>query len=158
MKSRRSGLSVTERNERMSFSYIFPILMLVAFGIVYHLSAKYTPASLDPLASLTVTYAVGTVVSAVLYYVFNRNGNLIRECGAVNWTAFALGACVVGLETGSILMYRAGWNVNTSYVVHSSILAVLLLFMGALFFGEAITFRKVAGIVLCLGGVILLTV
>ncbi len=142
----------------MSLSYVTPIAIIVACGVIYHISAKYTPTGLDPLASLTVTYAVGTAVSAVLYYVFNRNGNLIRECASVNWTAFALGACVVGLEAGSILMYRAGWNVNTGYVVHSSILAILLLFLGFFLFGEAITFKKVAGIALCLGGVLLLTI
>ena len=69
----------------MSLSYAAPIAIIVACGVVYHISAKYTPAGLDPLASLTVTYAVGTAVSAVLYYVFNRNGNLIRECASVNW-------------------------------------------------------------------------
>ena len=127
----------------MSLSYAAPIAIIVACGVVYHISAKYTPAGLDPLASLTVTYAVGTAVSAVLYYVFNRNGNLIRECASVNWT---------------ILMYRAGWNVNTGYVVHSAIQAILLLFLGFFLFGEAITFKKVAGIVLCVGGVLLLTV
>ena len=141
----------------MSFSYLFPILLIVASNVVYQLSTKSMSQSADPMASLTVTYAVGAVASAVLYYVFNRGGNLFREYSSINWTAFALGICIVGLEAGSILMYRAGWNVNTGYVVHSSILAVLLLLIGTLFFKEAITLKKAIGIALSLGGVILMT-
>ena len=141
----------------MSLSYFFPIFLIVVSNVVYHLSTKSMPQSADPMASLTVTYAVGAVASAVLYYVFNRNGNLFREYSNINWTAFALGICIVGLEAGSILMYRAGWNVNTGYVVHSSIPAVLLLLIGTLFFKEAITLKKAIGIALSLGGVILMT-
>ena len=140
----------------MSLAYYFPIFLIVASNVIYNLSAKCMPHSADPMASLTVTYAVGAAASAVLYCVFNRNGNFFRECSNINWTAFALGICIVGLEAGSILMYRAGWNINTGYVVHSSILAVLLLLIGAFFFREAITMKKAIGIALSLSGVILM--
>jgi multidrug transporter EmrE-like cation transporter len=53
-------------------------------------------------------------------------------------------------------MYKAGWNINSGHLVHSSILAVLLVFVGYLLYHEAITFTKLAGIGICLVGIFLI--
>ena len=57
------------------FSYIWPIALVVLSNVVYQICAKSTPRDIDPLASLTVTYAVGAIASAILYYVTNKGGH-----------------------------------------------------------------------------------
>ena len=57
------------------FSYIWPIALVVLSNVVYQICAKSNPRDIDPLASLTVTYAVGAIASAILYYVTNKGGH-----------------------------------------------------------------------------------
>ena len=134
------------------FAYIWPILLVVLSNTVYQICAKSVPEGIHPLASLTVTYAVGAVVSAILYFALNRNGNLLREYSHLNWAPFALGLVIVGLEVGFIYAYKAGWQVSTASIVQSAFLAVTLIAVGLLLYREAITVNKVIGIVICLIG------
>ncbi len=134
------------------FAYIWPILLVVLSNTVYQICAKSVPEGIHPLASLTVTYAVGAVVSAILYFALNRDGNLLREYSHLNWAPFALGLVIVGLEVGFIYAYKAGWQVSTASIVQSAFLAVTLIAVGLLLYREAITVNKVIGIVICLIG------
>ena len=59
---------------------------------------------------------------------------------------------MVGLEAGSIYMYRMGWNLNTGSTVQSVLLAIALLLVGFLLYKEAITPNKVIGIAICMVG------
>lgn len=52
------------------FSYIWPIALVVLSNVVYQICAKSTPRDIDPLASLTVTYTVGAIASALLLVGF----------------------------------------------------------------------------------------
>ena len=48
------------------FSYIWPIALVVLSNVIYQICAKSIPRDIDPFASLTVTYAVGAIASAIL--------------------------------------------------------------------------------------------
>ena len=96
------------------FSYIWPIALVVLSNVVYQICAKSTPRDIDPLASLTVTYAVGAIASAILYYATNKGGHLLREYSHLNWSPFVLGIVIVGLEVGFIYAYKAGWQVSVA--------------------------------------------
>jgi len=133
-------------------SLYWPIALIVLSNIFYNVCSKATPAGIHPLASLTVTYLVGAVFSAGLYFALNRGGSLLREYRSLNWSAFVLGLAVVGLEAGSIYMYKAGWNISTGQLVYSSILAICLILVGRFFYREAITASKAAGMLICLVG------
>ena len=121
-------------------------------NVVYNVCSKSTPAEVNPLASLTITYLVGAVFAGALYFALNRGGSLIREYSRVNWSSFVLGLAIVGLEAGSIYMYKAGWNISTGQLVYSSILAVILILAGCVFYHEAISARKAAGMLICMIG------
>ncbi len=133
-------------------SMYWPIFLLVLSNIFYHICTKSTPNDINPFASLTVTYLVGAVVSVLLYFSLNRQGNLLAEYRHLNWVPFVLGIAIVGLEGGSIYMYKAGWSINTGQVVASIILAIALLLIGYLLYHEAITWTKVLGIAICMLG------
>ena len=134
------------------FFYIWPIALVVMSNIVYQICAKSVPSGIHPLASLTVTYLVGAVASGVLYYALGTEPNLIREYGKLNWASVVLGLVVVGLEAGWLYAYKAGWQVSTGYIVQSSVLAVGLLAVGYLLYQEALTWNKIAGVLICLVG------
>ena len=140
----------------MSLTMFWPILLVVGADIVYQICAKSTPAEIDPLASLTVTYLVGAVVSAALYFLLHRGGSLTREYSHLNWTAFALGVAIVGLEVGSIYMYKVGWTVSTGPLVKNICVMVAMVLLGVLAYREVITPTKLLGIVICLIGVIII--
>lgn len=135
-------------------NYIWPIALVVLANTVYQVCAKSVPDTMNPLASLTITYAVGAVFSLALYLLLNRGGNLLREYSRVNWAPFVLGIAIVGLEVGFIYAYKAGWTVSTASIVQSAFLAVALIVVGFLLYREAITWNKVVGIVICLIGLV----
>ena len=140
----------------MSLAMFWPILLVVVADIAYQICAKSIPPTIHPLASLSVTYAVGALVSVTLYFLLNRGGNLVREYAHLNWTAFALGVALVGLEFGSIYIYKVGWAVSTGPLVKNICVMVAMVLLGALVYREAITPTKLLGIIICLIGVSLI--
>ena len=136
------------------FSYIWPIALAILSNVLYHICAKTTPEGVHPFASLTVTYLTGAVLSAVLYYVLAPQANLVRECSRPNWAPFALGIVIVGLEGGWLYAYKAGWQVNTGFIVQSAFVSVLLLFVGYFLYREALSWNKLLGTAICLLGLV----
>lgn len=133
-------------------SYIWPLALVVLSNTFYQICAKSVPDKMNPLASLTITYLVGAVVSFVMYCIVNKKVNIIEEYKLVNWAPFVLGIVIVGLEVGYIYTYKAGWPVSTAQIVQAAILAVILIVVGYFLYKEAITWNKIAGILVCLLG------
>lgn len=79
---------------------MWPIVHVVFSNIVYQICAKGVPKDMDAMASMTITYLVGAVCSAVMYFIMNKNGNLLQEYTKMNRAPFFLGVSVVGLEVG----------------------------------------------------------
>ena len=136
------------------FSYIWPIALAILSNVLYHICAKTTPEGVHPFASLTVTYLTGAVLSAVLYYVLAPQANIVKECSRLNWAPFALGIVIVGLEGGWLYAYKAGWQVNTGFIVQSAFVSVLLLFVGYFLYREALSWNKLLGTAICLLGLV----
>ena len=136
------------------FSYIWPIALAILSNVLYHICAKTTPEGIHPFASLTATYLTGAVLSAILYYVLAPQANLVKECSRLNWAPFALGIVIVGLEGGWLYAYKAGWQVNTGFIVQSAFVSVLLLFVGYFLYREALSWNKLLGTAICLLGLV----
>ena len=135
-------------------NYVWPIALVVVSNVVYQICAKSVPGGMNPFASLTVTYIVGAVASGILYFVLGKNGSLVKEYSKLNWAPFVLGVVIVGLETGWIYAYKAGWQVSKGFIVQSAVLAVMLLVVGYFLYHEALTWNKVVGVVICLVGLV----
>ena len=58
---------------------------------------------------------------------------------------------------GWIFAYRAGWEVSTASVVQSGILAAALLVLGFFAYHEALTWTKLLGVAVCIGGIALIS-
>lgn len=137
------------------FNYVWPLALVVLSNAFYQICAKSVPDKMNPLASLTISYVIGAVVSLILYYALNKDANIIHEYSKVNWAPFVLGLAIVGLEVGYIYAYKAGWPVSAAQIVQAAVLAVILIFVGVLLYHEAITWNKIAGIIVCLAGLAL---
>ncbi len=135
-------------------SYAWPIALVVLSNIVYHICAKSMPDGISSFSALTVTYLVGALISAIMFFVTERGGNLIKEVSHMNWVPYVLGIVIVGLEVGYIYAYKAGWPASTASIVQSSFLAIALVFVGALLFHESMTWNKPVGIGICMVGLI----
>ena len=72
-------------------------------------------------------------------------------------SSFRLGLAVVGLEAGSIYMYKAGWNVSSGQLVYSILLAVCLILIGGFAYHESINPTKIIGILVCMFGLFLIS-
>lgn len=135
-------------------NFVWPIALVVLSNTVYQICAKGVPDKVSPFASLTVTYLVGAAVSAVLFFFTHPGENILKQVTQMNWASYVLGLVIVGLEVGWIYAYKAGWQISTGSIVQSAFLAVMLVFVGAILYREAITWNKIVGIVICLIGLV----
>lgn len=141
----------------MSWYMIWPIVLVVLSNIFYNIITKSTPQDGNAMLSLTITYLVGALCAFTMYLFGGERQGLVRDFMKLNWTSFALGLVVVGLEFGYLHVYRAGWNVNTAPLVANICLACALLFVGLLLFHETLSVRQLAGVAVCVGGLVLIT-
>ena len=63
----------------LELATVWPIVLVVLGNVVYQICSKSIPADVHPLAAVAVVYAIGTVVTIIMYHVINRGGNLLRE-------------------------------------------------------------------------------
>lgn len=134
-------------------NYLLPLILIIVSNTIYQICSKSIPSDMNAFASFTITYAVASLVSLLLYLIVShKNIHLIAEYQKTNWAPFLLGVVIVGLEVGFIYCYKAGWPVSTLAIVSSAILAIALIGVGYLLYKEAITWNKILGIIICLVG------
>jgi multidrug transporter EmrE-like cation transporter len=124
----------------------------IAATVGYHVVLKLTPAGANPYLSLAVTYAITTVAFAAVYAVAPGNTSLRDAFGQLNWTTYALGAAVVFLDLGFLMLYRGGFDVSLGQLITQSAAALLLLLLGVAFFAEKMSLANIGGILLCVAG------
>ena len=139
-------------------NYVWPIALVILSNVFYQICAKSVPDEMNPLASLTVTYLIGAAVSFALYYILGKDANIIKEYSQINWAPFVLGFVIVGLEVGYIYAYKAGWQVSTAQIVQAALVAIILVFAGYGLYHESLSIKKIAGIVICLCGLVLINI
>jgi len=134
---------------------IWIIFMVVAVNTFYHgcIRAKSAHAHVDPFVSLTVSYLVAAVLSALLFFITTGRKDIISEVGKVHWISFAFGFAIVSLELVYLWVYRTGIVVNVDLLITNIGLACVLLTIGVLIYQGAVSSRQVVGILLCISGV-----
>lgn len=137
------------------FSTWWPLLLVVASSVGYQVGLKEVSSIGDPMASLTVTYLAASVVSFVIYF-FQSLGkeSFLRGVLSVNVSAMGLGLAIVGIEVGTLFMYRAGWAVNVAFVVANSLIVAALMLTGFLLYKEKLTLRQLIGVGISLVGIL----
>ena len=131
------------------WNMLWPMAIVVLSNTVYNICAKSTPQNINGFASLTVTYFVATILSAMMFFITATSKNIFTELTKTNWTTWVLGIVIVGLEFGYFCIYRAGWKVSIGSLVANITLACILLIVGILFYKEVLSFRQIIGIFVC---------
>ena len=137
--------------------FYFAAILAVASNVLYHVGQRSVPKDIHPLASLLVNYGVALVGTLLLLPLVRSPKPLGTSRREVNWSSVAVGVAIVGVELAVLLAYRAGWNVSLLSITIGSALAVLLVPVGMALFHERPSATNVAGIVLCVLGLILIT-
>jgi drug/metabolite transporter (DMT)-like permease len=136
---------------------LYPAILLAASSTVfYHLCQKSTPLQINPMFSLFISYITAAALCAVLFPFLSKGVVLSEQLHKLNWASFALGAAVMGIEVGFLYAYRVGGNISTTNLMSSSLAVVGLLIIGYFFYHDNITPYKIAGIVMCTAGIILI--
>ena len=138
------------------WNMLWPILTVVAANTIYNICAKSTPANINSFASLSITYLIAMLCSMGMYFATSQEKNIFPELLKANWTTYALGVAIVGLEFGFLCVYRAGWKISIAHLFASIVLACVLLIVGLLFYKETLTLRQIAGMAVCAIGLILI--
>lgn len=136
---------------------LWPVLLVVSANCLYNICTRSTPPEADAFASLTVTYLVAAAIAFVLFLLRRQGGTVTDSFRALNWTSLALGISIVALEFGYICLYRAGWRVNTGSLVANITLAIALVLIGFALYHEVISPRQIAGMLVCLAGLVMIT-
>jgi len=126
--------------------------LAVACTVGYHLVLKLTPAGVNPLLSLLVTYALVVVLFGAILLASPGGFEWKQEIRHLNWTAVALAVAIVGLDLGFLFLYRSGFEVSLGALVTQSAAALLLLAIGVAVFREHLSAANAVGLVLCLVG------
>lgn len=112
----------------------WPIGLIVCCSIAYQVGVKEISSGIHPLAALVLTYLSASFASFLLYFFLAPKGENRRKA-LLSWNPWALGlgCSIVGIELGVVYMYRAGWTVQTSFILTNSLIVAALMVTGALF-------------------------
>ncbi len=140
------------------FMYVFSIVLIVGSNIVYNVSQKSTPGTVNPFSALLITYLTAFVLTGIALIFHRCEEGVLQSFRQLNWTSVILGISIVGLEFGYLMAYRAGWNISVGSLVANIALAVALIPVGVLFYEEGFAMNKVIGAAFCIGGLILINI
>ena len=136
---------------------IWPLFLIIGSNIAYQLSSRGAAKGVNPFAALVAAYSIATVASLSLFFITGKGASLVSQIRELNGANYLLGLAIIGLEGGFLCLYRHGWSASVGPVVTYAAVAVLLLLIGALFLGEHVGWRQILGVLLCLGGIALVT-
>jgi drug/metabolite transporter (DMT)-like permease len=138
------------------FLFYFSITLAICSSALYHFVAKSTPSNVNFTVSLLVTYAVAFVVVLFTFFFFSVQDGIIAELKKLNWASIGLAIAIVGIEFGFLLVYRAGWHLGIAAVLTNVVASLILLPVAIFFFKDKISWVNIAGIFVCLIGLIML--
>lgn len=136
------------------FMYVFSIVIIVASNTLYNICSKAIPEKANPFSSLFVTYLTGAIITLIAFIFYKSDKGFFETLGDLNWASVVLGFCIVGLEFGYIMAYRAGWNISIGSLVANIFLALMLIPIGIFFYKEGFGINQILGAVFCLIGLL----
>ncbi len=139
--------------ERSLLTFAIPVVAT----LTYHLSSKWTPASLNVYVALIVSYLGAIAICLIALIVSGGLSEVPGTISKLNWSSAGLAAGIFGIEFGYLLLYRSGVNVSTGMITVEAIVAMLLVPVGLLLFRESLTSGNVLGVVLTCAGLFLMT-
>jgi uncharacterized membrane protein len=122
--------------------------------VLYNLFQKLTPSDANPALALSITYGV-SLAATLMLFVFYPTTSLGASFQKLNWASFALGLAIFGVEIGTLLAYRAGWQISLLSIMVNVVASLALVLIGIIFFKEKLSFINLLGILVCIGGLVM---
>ena len=141
----------------MNWNLVWPILIVLLSSTFYNICMKSMPSDINPFGLLMITYVGAAIISAIIFVFVVGPSDVGTEISKVNWTYIILAFAIVGLEVGYVFVYRAGWTISTASVVSNICIACVLLIVGYMLYKENVSLNQVMGIIVCMVGLILIT-
>ena len=138
------------------FWFYLPVFIVVAANVTYDISSKSIPDGLNAYAGITITYSVLAVFNFLIFQIMNPEIPIIAEWAQINWAVVLFALTSVGLESGYIFLFRAGWNISLGGMVCNTLLAICMLLVGLFLFSETVSLRQFLGMTLCVAGLIII--
>lgn len=138
------------------FLFYFSITIAIASSALYHFVQKSTPVNVNFAVSLIVTYVISIAIILIIYTFLPTSKGFIAELRELNWASYALALSLVGLEVGFLLVYRSGWNLGIAAVLVNVVAALILVPLAIFVFKDKLNWINVAGIMVCLAGLVML--
>lgn len=138
------------------FIYYFSISLAILSSALYHFSAKSAPLNINFAVSLVVTYAVALVITILSSFFFPAPNGISAELKQLNWASILMAIAIVGIEFGFLLVYRSGWNLGIAAVLVNVVASLILLPVAIFLFKDKTSWINVAGIFVCLAGLVML--
>jgi drug/metabolite transporter (DMT)-like permease len=137
--------------------FYVPILLMILGTTTYHIAQKSVPTQVNPLFSLAMNYLTALAGTLLLIPLHPSRTAGPWSVKGINWPSAAVGLSIVGVELAVLLAYRTGWRIGILSTIGNTASALLLVGIGLVFFHEHLSPRNLAGVVLCLVGLALVT-
>lgn len=132
-------------------------VILIGSNVVYHISQKSIPSQINPVISIIFTFFIALAISLVILPVFTDPPELVGNIKHISPANLFAGISIVGIVVGHVLYYRSGWSLSTGTLFSYVSVCILLVPVGLLVFREKVTPYNIAGIIISLVGLYLLT-
>lgn len=135
-------------------AYFAPLMLVILSNTLYHLLSKHASSQLHPFAALAGTYGMALLGSLALLFLTKR-GEALAELARLRPENLLMGLVIIGVEGGYLLLYRQGWELSRASLVANLCIAVILLAAGVLWLHESLSPAKLAGLLCCAAGLLL---
>ena len=136
------------------FLFFLPIIIIVSAQVIYDVSAKAINEDLNAYAGTTIIYSILAVVYSLIYLIFTPDPSISAEWSQINWAVLTYAIGSIGLESGYIFLYRAGWNISLGGMVCNILLAMCMLAVGFMIYHERVSLIQCVGIAFCIAGLL----
>ena len=134
-----------------------PIALAVFGGVMYHVSQKSVPKTVNPYSAIIIAYAIGIILCIAVMFIDPAEKSFAASVRESNWAVAGLGIGAAIIEVSVLLAYRLGSNISVTSVVINISVALILLPIGIIVYKEQLSMRTVAGIACCLIGLYLIS-
>ena len=135
----------------------FPILIIIAGGLLYQFSQKSIPKGLNAYFVIIIAYLAGIVLCLFCNWIYPAEGSLPEAFRKSNWAVYGVGAGAVLVEIGFLIAYRQGWQISVTSMLVNMVISVVLVPVGLLVYKEKLSSWNALGIAFYFAGLILIS-
>jgi drug/metabolite transporter (DMT)-like permease len=141
----------------MKLGFALAMAIAITGQVLYHFMQKQIAPGAHPVLALIAFYLGAAALSLPLFLLFPLNTPLAQATSELGGAVWGVAVAIVLIELGFLLAYRAGGSLSSAFVLSASVVTGALLLIGLVVFKEAVSLKQVAGLLLCLAGIWLLS-